>query len=136
MSITFCSYKMITMYGQSSRKVRNRAIQDRRLCPTRSQAPCAQSKNWRAKRPLVRMAARPFAGRASARPPQESARPSTHPTESLQLDLAFDLVAEADATDRDGGAGGERLVALDAALRQRLAHRLLDLALCAYAQRL
>src|SRR5712692_2967996 len=55
---------------------------------------------------------------------------------SLQLDLAFDLVREVEAAERHGGGRRELFVALDAALRKCLAHRLLDLALGADAERL
>src|SRR5262249_36750518 len=54
----------------------------------------------------------------------------------LQLDLAFDLVREADTAERDRSPGGEFFVALEPALRQGLADRLLDLALGAHPQRL
>src|SRR5262249_61533065 len=54
----------------------------------------------------------------------------------LQLDLAFDLVREADTAERDRSPGGEFFVALELALRQGLADRLLDLALGAHSQRL
>ena len=48
---------------------------------------------------------------------------------SFQLDLALDLVREADAAERDGGLGGKFFVAFELAVRHGLAHRLLDLAL-------
>ena len=51
---------------------------------------------------------------------------------SFQLDLAFDLVRQADASERNRARGSEFLVALELALRQGLADGLLDLALRAY----
>src|SRR5262245_3975715 len=53
---------------------------------------------------------------------------------SFQLDLAFDLVRQADAGERDRARGRESLVALERALRQGLADGLLDLALRAHPQ--
>src|SRR5262249_23727223 len=53
-----------------------------------------------------------------------------------QLDLAFDLVRQADAAERNRARGREFLVALELALRQGLADGLLDLALRAYPQHL
>src|SRR5262249_8421949 len=53
---------------------------------------------------------------------------------SFQLDLAFDLVRQADAGERDRARGRESLVALELALRQGLADGLLDLALRAHPQ--
>src|SRR5262245_9478524 len=60
------------------------------------------------------------------------------PSESLsfQLDLAFDLVRQANAAERNRARGREFLVALELALRQGLADGLLDLALRAYPQHL
>src|SRR6516164_4392103 len=55
---------------------------------------------------------------------------------SFQLDLAFDLVRQADAAERNRARGREFLVALELALRQGLADGLLDLALRAYPQHL
>src|SRR5215475_14758880 len=55
---------------------------------------------------------------------------------SFQLDLAFDLVRQADAAERNRARGREFLVALELALRQGLADGLLDLALRAHPQRL
>jgi hypothetical protein len=55
---------------------------------------------------------------------------------SFQLDLAFDLVRQADAAERNRDRGREFLVALELALRQGLADGLLDLALRAYPQHL
>src|SRR5262249_15599632 len=65
-----------------------------------------------------------------------TARPCHRGRSSLQLDLAFDFVGEADPAERDRGPGGKLFVALEPALRQGLAHRLLDLALGAHAERL
>src|SRR5262249_56082870 len=55
---------------------------------------------------------------------------------SLQLDLAFDFVGEGDPAERDRCPGGKLFVALEPALRQGLAHGLLDLALGAHSERL
>src|SRR5215472_4225413 len=55
---------------------------------------------------------------------------------SFQLDLAFDLVRQADAAERNRARGREFLVALELALRQGLADGLLDLALRAYPKHL
>src|SRR5215831_19729130 len=55
---------------------------------------------------------------------------------SFQLDLAFDLVRQADAAERNRARGREFLIALELALRQGLADGLLDLALRAYPQHL
>src|SRR5262249_38733117 len=55
---------------------------------------------------------------------------------SFQLDLAFDLVRQANAAERNRARGREFLVALELALRQGLADGLLDLALRAYPQHL
>src|SRR6516164_4087246 len=55
---------------------------------------------------------------------------------SFQLDLAFDLVRQADAAERNHARGREFLVALELALRQGLADGLLDLALGAHSERL
>src|ERR1051325_6549393 len=55
---------------------------------------------------------------------------------SFELDLALDRPGEADAGDRDGRLGGQLLVALEATVGERLAHRLLDLALGGDAERL
>src|SRR5262249_57402250 len=54
---------------------------------------------------------------------------------SFQLDLAFDLVRQADTAKRDRARGEEFLVALEFALRQSLADGLLDLALRAHPRR-
>src|SRR5262249_35781686 len=56
--------------------------------------------------------------------------------DSLQFDLAFDLVGEGDPAERDRGLGRKLFVALEPTLRQGLADRLLDLALGAHSERL
>src|SRR5213593_4449658 len=55
---------------------------------------------------------------------------------SLQLDLALDFVREAEPAEGDQGPSGKLLVSLELALGERLAHRLLDFALGAHAERL
>jgi len=49
-----------------------------------------------------------------------------NPSLSFQLDLAFDLVRQADAAERNRARGREFLVALELALGQGLADGLLD----------
>src|SRR5262249_36927876 len=48
---------------------------------------------------------------------------------SLQRDRLLDRVRQPDRADGDGRLGGQLFVALEAAVRERLPHRLLDLAL-------
>src|SRR5262245_21510378 len=63
-------------------------------------------------------------------------RPRASESFSFQLDLAFDLVPQADAAERNRARGREFLAAFELAIRQGLADGLLDLALRAYPQHL
>src|SRR5215831_17106995 len=102
-----------------------------------ARARCPSSPSTRSTSPdsldRARRAASP--GPYSAPPHGMADRPGGLASLSPQLDLAFDLVRQADAADRDRTRGRESFVALELALRQGLADGLLDLALCAHPQR-
>src|SRR5689334_12743603 len=74
--------------------------------------------------------------RARSRSRLSLIRPPVGPRASFELDLAVDRPAETHPGDRHRRLGGQLLVALEAAVGERLAHRLLDLALGGDAERL